>query len=145
MFQCSHCNHKFSNIRQLNGHKRMHGPSLGKVNRTRTDKLKKCLCCGNTKNTRYKSKNPDFCSKKCHTKYKWETEGILSVVLGNGPKEDIIRYFKEENLYHCHNCNINQWQGKKLNLKLIYIDKNKNNKLTDNISFLCPNCYDANI
>ena len=145
MLTCDDCKKTFETYRQLNGHKRIHGKSKGhySVSRKNLQYLRyTCLHCGSTGTLYPNDINKDFCSKICKDLYKWKTEGILDVILGNGTKENIVRYFKEENLYFCKSCNTTHWKGKKLKLIMLYKDGNKNNKITENIEFLCPNCFD---
>ena len=140
---CNTCNKTFETYRQLNGHKRMHGKSNGKVNRLSKGSFT-CIFCGNTKPLHQKDDpNKQFCSKKCEKLYTWETEGVINVILGNGTYDDIIHYFKVETLYFCDCCKISKWQNKDVKLKISFIDNNSSNKDIENIRLLCPNCYDV--
>ena len=43
--------------------------------------------------------------------------------------------------YKCIMCNINSWQGDKLNLEVDHIDGNSEDNRIENLRFLCPNCH----
>lgn len=43
--------------------------------------------------------------------------------------------------YHCENCGIESWNGKKISLELNHIDGNGRNHSFENLELLCPNCH----
>jgi 5-methylcytosine-specific restriction endonuclease McrA len=53
------------------------------------------------------------------------------------------RLINEFNLleYKCSECNISEWNSKKISLELDHIDGQAHNCKIDNLRFLCPNCH----
>lgn len=41
----------------------------------------------------------------------------------------------------CEECDIENWNGKKLNIELDHIDGDRTNHLLKNLKMLCPNCH----
>jgi hypothetical protein len=41
----------------------------------------------------------------------------------------------------CFICDIEEWNGKKLNMELDHIDGNRTNHKLENLRMLCPNCH----
>lgn len=41
----------------------------------------------------------------------------------------------------CSICNIEEWNGKKLNMELDHIDGKRTNHKLENLRMLCPNCH----
>ena len=142
MFVCQHCHKSFPTVRQLNGHKRLHGKSNGKYSKSRkkiTYPTFKCLTCGTQKTYNPKSSRGKFCSKRCFSIYRWETEGKLKVILREGG--DIKRYLIEEFGHSCMCCKNATWLGKPILLMIGFKDGKKDNHHVDNLLLLCPNCF----
>ena len=136
MITCLTCKNTFDTYRQLNGHKRVHGPSKGGYSVSRKIKIPRkhnCLICN-------KETVKKFCSKKCKDAYLWETKGVVNVLLGK-KGSNILRYFKEEKMYQCSSCGISSWKGKEIKLKVCFLDNDKKNRNIENIRLQCPNCY----
>ena len=49
----------------------------------------------------------------------------------------------EEGIFqnNCHQCHINSWNGKSLNMELHHIDSDRTNHHITNLQLLCPNCH----
>jgi len=41
----------------------------------------------------------------------------------------------------CEECNITEWNGKKIKFELHHLDGNKRNHKLENLKVLCPNCH----
>ena len=52
------------------------------------------------------------------------------------------RLLKEKIIQNkCSICNIEEWNGKKINMELDHIDGNRTNHKLENLRMLCPNCH----
>lgn len=49
--------------------------------------------------------------------------------------------FEQEVPHKCNDCNIDEWNGRKLVLEIDHIDGQYWNNQRDNLQFLCPNCH----
>ena len=52
------------------------------------------------------------------------------------------RLLKEKIIQNkCSVCDIEEWNGKKINMELDHIDGNRTNHKLENLRMLCPNCH----
>ena len=144
MFSCNQCDKSFDSYRGLNGHMRVHGPLKGSYSPPRQQKSLhqfRCLNCDKKGTYSLNNRYGLYCSNKCQGEYEWETVYKPKILRGETRGPSILKkYLTEEFGYKCSVCEIFDWQGKKLVLRLDHIDGNSDNNLPNNLRLICPNC-----
>lgn len=60
---------------------------------------------------------------------------------GDVSTSTVKKRFLKKVEYKCKECNISQWNGKKISLQMDHIDGDCCNHLLSNLRLLCPNCH----
>ena len=47
----------------------------------------------------------------------------------------------KEDVGHCEQCGISEWQSRSLPLEVHHIDGDRHNNVRENLQVLCPNCH----
>jgi hypothetical protein len=102
---------------------------------------KPCIICGKL------SKNPKYCSIKCHGKYRWnkwkeeyEKNGFIKGCKNENMRIQQRKYLLEKRGHKCEICNGLEWMGQKIPLVLDHIDGNSDNGAITNLRLVCGNC-----
>lgn len=141
MLRCEKCGKEFENYRQLNGHKRIHGPSKGKrkfINK-RPPGDKFCLYC----NSKIPQRNT-YCNNHCQNEYRYKYIHVPAILGGNkrSYSNALKRFISERDDHNCVICGQGEMHNNKpLTLQLDHIDGNSDNNIPSNLRLLCPNCH----
>ncbi|MCP4123627.1 MAG: HNH endonuclease [Bacteroidetes bacterium] len=96
-----------------------------------------CLSC--QKDTR----NPKYCSLKCHADYRWSKTKEKIEKDRKVPKSNraLKRYLLELRGSNCWKCGIVEWNNLPAPLEIEHIDGNSDNNELTNLEILCCNCH----
>ena len=82
-----------------------------------------------------------FCSNTCSGEYKRTVTSLAHFEAGTLVDRGIQkRFVSDRDGYHCSECNLDEWRGKKIVLILDHINGDPSNNLPANLRLLCPNC-----
>lgn len=107
----------------------------------------RCLHC-NKEHISYGWKTGTYCNTACHKDhmYKQRIKSWLADPTKGLRKDGSVpgwarRYLIETRGYQCQDCNISEWNNKKIVLEWDHIDGNSDNADEKNLRLLCPNCH----